>query len=319
MCQVAPCCSHRADPGRLPPDSWTGQAAQIAATTISGEQSTNIEIQTADGDKVTLSSDISFDSAAVTYEQLGRTRAGCSMKQGLLVCAGATGSVELTVEGSLDGQEKREIRKVLKTLFKMVKSFLTSRPAPENPGHFSRLSSIAGVKAEFDINVSMTSAAASYARYATEAADEEEKPAAQLQPDTRRPGHSQRPDRLTDRMLAVVKDSGVEPDRILNRLARHLTRISEKIAKAATAHRHRLQLRQEILTAFAEKLAKGTAEKDAQINSPPTDSQKPITPDEPSTGQAGLTVSETMLSFSWQSLHFEVEYTAAGQNDQALA
>ncbi len=319
MCNVAPCCSHRPDQDRLLPDSWTGQATRIAATTMAGEQSTNIEIQTADGDKVTLSSDISFDSAAIAYEQLGRTRAGYSMKQGLLVCAGATSSVEMTVEGSLDEQEKKEIRKVLKTLFKMVKSFLTPRPAKENSSDLSRLSSIAGVKAEFDINVSMTSAAASYARYAAKVVDVAEKPAAEQQSDTRRPGHSQRVDRLTDRMLAIVKDSGIEPARLLKRLARHLTRISAKLATATTAHWHRLRMRQEILEAFAEKLAKWTAEKNTEINAPPADSRKSISPDDPSTGQTGLTVSETMLNVSWQSLHFEIEYTAADQNDRALA
>jgi len=74
-------CNNQTDPFNAVQGNWAYQSSQIEKTTIAGEQSTDIEIQTADGDKVTLSSDIKFESTAVTYEELGRTSSSYSKSQ----------------------------------------------------------------------------------------------------------------------------------------------------------------------------------------------------------------------------------------------
>jgi hypothetical protein len=100
-------------------DNWAYQSAQLEKTTITGQQNSDIEIRTADGDKVTLSSDINFESSAVTYEKLGRTGTGYSVSRGQIVSVNASSNLELTVEGSLDELERKEIKAVLANLFKM--------------------------------------------------------------------------------------------------------------------------------------------------------------------------------------------------------
>ena len=50
---VSGCCNPT-DPFNMAQANWAYQSAQIAKAQIAGEQSTDIEIQTADGDKVTL-------------------------------------------------------------------------------------------------------------------------------------------------------------------------------------------------------------------------------------------------------------------------
>ena len=100
MNSVSACCCNPPDQFSMVQDNWAYQSAQIAKTVIAGEQSTDIEIQTADGDKVTLSSDIKFESSAVTYEELGRTSASYSKSQGQIISANATSKLELTVEGT---------------------------------------------------------------------------------------------------------------------------------------------------------------------------------------------------------------------------
>jgi len=126
MNSASSCCCNPPDQFNMAQSKWAYQSAQIAKATIAGEQSTDIEIQTADGDKVILSSNIKFESSAVTYEELGRTKSSYSKSRGQIISANASSNLELTVEGTLDEQEKKEIKEVLMTIFKMVKDFETA-------------------------------------------------------------------------------------------------------------------------------------------------------------------------------------------------
>jgi hypothetical protein len=54
MNSVSSCCCTPPDRFSTRPGNWPYQSAQIEKAVIAGEQSTDIEIQTADGDKVTL-------------------------------------------------------------------------------------------------------------------------------------------------------------------------------------------------------------------------------------------------------------------------
>ncbi|MFC1881280.1 hypothetical protein ACFL2S_07280 [Thermodesulfobacteriota bacterium] len=139
------CCHNPPDQSSMVQGNWAYQSAQIAKTEISGEQSTDIEIQTADGDKVTLSSDIKFESSAVTYEELGRTSTSYNRSQGHIISANANSKLELTVEGTLGEQEKKEIKEVLENLFKMVKDFITGKADTEETHNFANLTTISEV------------------------------------------------------------------------------------------------------------------------------------------------------------------------------
>jgi hypothetical protein len=245
--------------------NWTYQSAQIAKTVISGEQSTGIEIQTADGDKVTLSSDIKLESSAVTYEELGRTSMRYTRSQGHIISTNANSTLELTVEGTLDEQEKKEIKAVLMNLFKMVKNFITGKTDTEEAHDFANLTTISEVSAEFNINATVATASQFSARQVGQTAVEQ-KPAIQEAKTANRPAVSERVDKLTDRMIRFVKNSDLEPSKILKRLNRMLSRLSNKSANARWAGGHQLRLRQQILEDFARKLKELSAENEAEIN-----------------------------------------------------
>jgi len=204
MNSLSGCCHNPPDQFSMVPGNWAYQSAQIAQTVISGEQSTDIEIQTADGDRVTLSSDIRFESSAVTYEELGRTSAGYNRSQGQIISANAGSKLELTVEGTLDEQEKREIKAVLMNIFKMVKDFIAGKTDTEESRNFASLKTISGVKAEFDINASVTTASQFSARQVAQVPIEQ-KPAIQEVKTAHRPAVSERVNKLTDRMIRLVK------------------------------------------------------------------------------------------------------------------
>lgn len=308
------CCQNPTDQFSMVQDNWTYQSAQIAKTVISGEQSTDIQIQTADGDKVTLSSDIKFESSAVTYEELGRTSTRYNQSQGHIISANAHSKLELTVEGTLDEQEKKEIKEVLESLFKMVKDFITGKTDTEETRNFANLTTISEVKAEFDINASITTASQFSAKQVAQT-PVEQKPAIQEVKTANRPAVSERVDKLTDRMIRFVKDSDIEPSRILKRLNRRLSRLSDKFANTRWAGGHKLGLRRQILEDFARKLKELSAENEAEINNKEkADPQKAANLNAPTMVETTASVSETSLNVASQNFHFEVEYSVADEN-----
>jgi len=305
------CSCNSPDQFNIVPDNWTYRSAQIAQATIAGEQSTDIEIQTADGDKVTLSSDIKFESSAATYEELGRTNASYCRSRGQIISATASSNLELSVEGNLDEQEKRDIKEVLMTLFGMVKDFLTGKAGSEETHDFAEQTTISGVKATFNMDVSVTMAELYSAEYVA-LKPVLEKPELQAEKAAIQPAVSDRVDKLTDRMIRLVKDSDIEPSRILKRLKRRLARISGKFTNHGMMNWHRLRLRKEILEDFARKLQQLSAENEVGIkNKDQVDKETATSQKEPAFVEMDASVSETRLNPASQNFHLEVEYSAA--------
>jgi hypothetical protein len=304
-------CNNQTDPFNTVQGDLAYRSSQIAKTTIAGEQSTDIQIRTADGDKVTLSSDIKFESSAITYAELGRTGSSYSQSQGQIVSASATKNLELTIEGTLDEQEKREIKEVLTTLFKMVKDFITGLADTEEIKNFGKLSTISEVKADFDVHASITSAAQFSANHVAQTAVEE-KPIIREAQTANRPAVSKRVDKLTDRMIKAVKDSDIEPSKILKRLNRRLAKSSRSFTNEGPDRWQRRQLRQAILEDFVRKLEKLSAENEAEIKKSDQDADnKKSNLSQPAILEKTASVSETILNVASQDFHFEVEYSAA--------
>jgi hypothetical protein len=310
MNSVSSCCCNPADQFSTTRGNWAYQSAQIAKAVIAGEQSTDIEIQTADGDKVTLSSDVKFESSAVAYEELGRTRASYSESRGQIISANAYSKLELTVEGTLDEQEKKDIKKVLMNLYKMVKDFIAGKADTEKAQNFADLTTISMVKAEFDIKARVTVAAQSSANYIAQS-PVEEKPSIQKVQTGHLPAVSKRVDKLTDRMIEVVKDSGVEPSKILNRMNRRLSRLSRRFMNEGPARWHRMRLRQDILKDFTRKLEILSAENAAGINTEQADVEKAVNLNAPTAMEMTSSATETILNAASQDFHFEMEYSVA--------
>jgi hypothetical protein len=314
MNNVSSCCYQLPDRFSMVPGNWAYQSAQIEKTAIAGEQSTDIVIQTADGDKFTLSSDIKFESSAITYEELGRTSASYSKSQGQIVSASASSKLELTVEGTLDELEKKEIKEVLMNLFKMVKDFIAGKATTEEKNKFAHLTTISEVKVEFDIKTSIATAAQSYANTVAQT-PVEEYPVMQEAKTANLPVVPKRVDELTDRMIRFVKDSGVEPSKVLKALNRQLSRHSNKFMNARLSNWHEMRFRQAILEDFARKLKKMSSENQEKINNKEqSGAKKAANLNEPATVETTYSVSETILNIASQDLHFEIEYSVVDDN-----
>jgi hypothetical protein len=292
--------------------NWAYQSAQIAKAEITGEQSTDIEIRTADGDKVTLSSDIKFESSAIVYENLGQTSTSYSKSQGQIISANASSELELTVEGTLDEQEKKEIKAVLMNLFKMVRDFITGKSDPdtEEAQNFADLTTISTVKAEVDIKAEVTIATQSAAKLVAQTPIEE-KPVNRGFETSNLPAVPRRVDKLTDRMIARVKDSGVDPSKILDRLNRRSSRFPRNFMHAGHAGRHRMRMMKIIMEDFARKLRALSAENDAGINKDLAEAEEADNTDEYNAVETTYSSTQTNLNAASQEFHFEMEYSAA--------
>ena len=145
MNSISACCHNLPAAISKTPGDWTYQSAQIEATGIAAKQSTDIVIQTSDGDKVTLSSDISFEVAAATYHELSRTNSSYSESHGQVISASANRNLGLTIEGHLDEQEKKEVELVLMNLYKMINDFMSGNRTMDEKQAFANLTAIGGL------------------------------------------------------------------------------------------------------------------------------------------------------------------------------
>lgn len=316
MNSVSSWCCNPAGKFSMTQADWAYQSAQIAKATTAGEQSTDIEIQTADGDKVTLSSNIKFESSAIVYDELGLTSTNSSESRGLIISADAASKLELTVEGTLDEQEKKEIKEVLLNLFAMVKDFLTGKAATntEATQNFADLTTISEVRAEFDIKAGVTIAAESSTKHIVQT-PVEEKPTLREVETANLPAVSKSVDKLTDRMIGFVKDSGVKPSKILSWLNRRHSKFSRNFMNAGPARWYKMRLRQEIMEDFAKKLKKLLDENEAEINKEEhTDAEKADNLNGPAIAETTSSFSETILNLASQDFHFEIEYSVAGDD-----
>ncbi len=114
----------------LPASQFAMQASQTQLAAISSSRSIDLDLMTEEGDKVTLS----FDAkGSALYAASGAVRAsgdGVSVQWSELNAAAFERDLSLTVEGDLNRQERREIRKVLRTIHKMMNQFVKGKLDP---------------------------------------------------------------------------------------------------------------------------------------------------------------------------------------------
>jgi hypothetical protein len=245
---------------------------------------------------------------------MGGTSTSYSRSQARIVSASASSKLELTIEGSLDEQEKKEIKEVLINLFKMVKDYVSGQAGTEELQNFGNLTTISRVKADVDTHASIATAAEFSANHVSRTAVAD-KPIIIEAETANRPLVSKRVDKLTDRMIQAVKDSEIEPSKILNRLNRRLSKSSRKFMNEEPAHLQRMQLRRTILEDFVRKLQELTAENEAKIKNTDQDVENKVSnPGGPAIWETTALLSKTVLNAASQDFHFEVEYSAAANS-----
>lgn len=184
-------------------------SSQVNLAAISREQSADISLVTKEGDKVTLAADSSFEAAYATYDRQARMNGAYTESRGRLSSVNFEREITIRVEGDLNSQEQKEIKKVLHIIFKMMKDYLSGKNGkPTGPVVKGiKLDTFANFEAKFEITQSALEFNHTSAEYVTNSS------ISKNGSDRERDARSM--DRLIDRMSKAVKHSKIEQDRFL--------------------------------------------------------------------------------------------------------
>lgn len=125
------------------------QAEQTALAAISTTKSMDVNIVTAEGDKVTISLEAKAASLYGSFQKADMDADGFSYQKSTLSASLYHREMTFTVEGDLNAAERRDIRKALKSLDHMMNKYVNGhlKPALATARKLQQLDTIAGLEA----------------------------------------------------------------------------------------------------------------------------------------------------------------------------
>jgi len=261
------------------------QSSRLNWLSVSEEQQADFDIVTAEGDKVTLSSDYRAVATLATYEHLAFSDSGYRHIEAQMLDFQMGQDIAVTVEGDLNAQELADIKSLLSDLGAMFKEFLTSggQPPPGVDEDFASFSSLKSVQAQFEYSASagylsarsieMTLggpvATPSLPEAETSVAAAVQRAAPAVGPT---PAETQLPlpveaAPIADRMAQKVRDSGVKPQKVLKLLKKFLKRFLKGLGAQGAGDAEKVKRGESTLEKFFDQVGKLPAESEARVNS----------------------------------------------------
>lgn len=105
-------------------------ASQTQLAAITSSRSLDMNLVTEEGDKVTFSMDAQASAIYAAYAEVGMDDDSLNAQWGEFSAGQFEREMTFTVEGDLNRQERREIRKVMKTLNRMMHNFVQGKMNP---------------------------------------------------------------------------------------------------------------------------------------------------------------------------------------------
>lgn len=106
------------------------QASQTQLAAITSSRSLDLNLVTQEGDKVTLSMDAKASAIYASHGAVGMDDDDLNARWGEYSQGEFEREISFTVEGDLNKQERREIRKVIKTINRMMRQFVQGKLNP---------------------------------------------------------------------------------------------------------------------------------------------------------------------------------------------
>ena len=316
------------------------QSSNFQLAAASSERSADITIRTDDEDVVTLSIDSHVQAAVLTYEEMSKTGSSDREARGKFIGLDVSKEVNLSVDGTLDEQERKEIKQVLKAIFKMVKDFISGKFSQglERTEKFDDLETIHHVRAEFE--------AKDTAAYVSQSSSQEvlqvQAPAVRIEQSpsdskaTRppmakpvvypkpMPALSEKPEKapvevLADKMTEVVKESGIDPAKIQKPIDKMFGRLMQKFLNEGPFSFRRMRRLSSLMEEFSRKMN--------QLMNPEKTEAPAIEPLSNETAEPVFPVElfsvtrstvETHVSFFERSVSFDFQY-AKGEQEESVA
>jgi hypothetical protein len=260
------------------------QSSRLNWLSVSEEQQADFDIVTAEGDRVTLSSDYRAAATLATYEHLALSDSGYRHIEAQMLDFQMEQDIAVTVEGDLNPQELADIKSLLSDLGAMFKEFLASggQESPVIDEEFAKLSSLQSVQAQFEYSASvgylsahsnemtiggpvpaplLPEAETPVAAAAQHAAPAVDPPTAAtpLPPPAETAA-------MADRMTQKVRDSGVKPQRILKLLKKFLKQFLKGMGAQAAGDAEKAKRGESILEKFFDQVGKLPAESEMRVN-----------------------------------------------------
>jgi hypothetical protein len=285
---------------------------------VSADQSADINITTAEGDTVTLSSDYHAEATLLTYEHLAYRNSGYEAEKGELVDYNEERNVALSVEGTLSDQEMADIQALLSDLGEMLKAFLTGEGGgeggvEEHSADISRYGSLSAFQADFEYKAGMQYVNLAADQLAVETAGPPQLPAATAasaaaaqpppaavapempSPQTAAPAAAAAPvaaesakpaavqdDRAAGDMAKRVKESGLRPRRFMKLLKKFLRGLMQEMRANNVLDGERAKRGESILEKFFGQL-------------------------EPASRVSEVTSTKVSMKQQWVSLQYEMK------------
>jgi len=143
------------NPQKVPSFAAELQAAQVK---VSQSQTADITIVTAEGDTVTLSSNKSAELSFATYDAQGQVNGSSAHLSGMSMELHRTSDFSISVDGDLNKDELKDIRRAIRTIQKAANDVLKGHEdkAAARTAKLARLDQIASIDADMEFNREVT-------------------------------------------------------------------------------------------------------------------------------------------------------------------
>lgn len=254
----------------MPFKNFTGldyASRELSSVSISSQQNKDITIFTEDGDKVTLSSDQQIEAFYLTYSDISyQNFSGASDNTSITLNNYAASkseifayesnlSLSISVEGELDEQEIKDIKKAIKSIDKIMMGILNGgnvEKAADQAMMLASLKSISGIEADYSYE--KTISVEHIAMQEISAYSKNGLPENILSlPDTGLNNIRN----MIDEMAGIVKDSGVKPSKMVEPIKKLFSNILKDVS--GTVHqnphnKHMIELTELIRDALLKKI-----------------------------------------------------------------
>jgi len=201
--------------------------SQLTTVAASHKQHADITMVTAEGDRVTLSSNSQHSVDYTTYDGLVRANGGATRLQWKELSLSSGSELSVTVEGDLSAEELKDIEKALKSVEKIARDFLAgdvdrAMATALNPENWESLSSL-------EANLSFEQVAILNQALATNTAPS----IPDFDMDTvlaNAPVDQERIEKVTSQMANVLANTGVKASRMLKPLEQFLIHLFKKLS-----------------------------------------------------------------------------------------
>jgi hypothetical protein len=186
--------------GAYPVRYREGTQSRLTQVQAETHTSADITLVTAEGDKVTLSTDAVMQAAYTRYDARGRVRGHGFERHAEAFQLASANAISLQIEGDLNDAERADIQQALGTIEKFADDFFDGKDdeAPNRILNLGNLNTLRSIDATLEVSQSLTVSQQTETRAVAAAPPALEPNAAALEA---QPGTTQNPKNLLDAIL----------------------------------------------------------------------------------------------------------------------